>query len=174
VEGTSRSRCCSRGQAAIRGEMVLETQPEGTDTNVIHITADLAIPMAELEFQFSRSGGPGGQNVNRRETRVELLFDLGHSPSLGEPQRERLLARLAGQVDRRGFLRIVASAERSQLLNRQLALMRFVELMRRGMYVPRPRRRTRPSRATMQRRLTQKRLHAERKALRNRLPPDDA
>jgi len=154
--------------------MGLETQPESTDTNIIHITSDLAIPVTELEFQFSRSGGPGGQNVNRRETRVELLFDLGHSPSLGEPQRERLLARLASHVDSRGILRIVVNAERSQLLNRQLALARFVELMRRGMYVPRQRHRTRPSRATIERRLTQKRRRAERKALRNRVPPHDA
>ena len=154
--------------------MGLETQPESTDTHIIHITSDLAIPVTELEFQFSRSGGPGGQNVNRRETRVELLFDLGHSPSLGEPQRERLLARLASHVDSRGVLRIVVNAERSQLLNRQLALARFVELMRRGMYTPRRRHRTRPSRATIERRLTQKRLRAERKALRNRVPPHDA
>lgn len=141
---------------------------------MLHITSDLAIPMAEIEFQFSRSGGPGGQNVNRRETRVELLFDLGHSPSLGEPQRERLLARLASRLDSHGILRIVANAERSQLSNRQLALARFVELMRRGMHVPRQRRPTRPSQATIQRRLTQKRRRAERKTLRHRVPPHDA
>ncbi len=152
----------------------METPTESADTNVLHITSDLAIPMAEIEFQFSRSGGPGGQNVNRRETRVELLFDLGHSPSLGEPQRERLMARLASHLDSHGILRIVASAKRSQLSNRQMALTRFVELMRRGMHVPRQRHPTRPSRATIERRLTQKRRRAERKTLRNRVPPQDA
>ncbi len=144
-------------------------QTEDTEARSIHITPDLAIPMSEVEFQFSRSGGPGGQNVNRRETRVELLFDLGHSPSLGEAERERLLARLAGQVDSRGILRIVVNAERSQLLNRQLALTRFVELMRRGLHVPRQRRPTRPSRATIEQRLAQKRRRAQRKVLRGRV-----
>jgi ribosome-associated protein len=153
--------------------MTLDTQPEGTDTRIIHITSDLVIPMSEVEFQFSRSGGPGGQNVNRRETRVELLFDLRHSPSVQEAQRERLLARLAGQVDSRGILRIVVNEERSQLQNRQLALARFVELMRRGLHVPRRRRPTRPSRATIEHRLTQKRRRAERKASRGGVAPPD-
>jgi ribosome-associated protein len=148
-------------------------QPGETDNRIIHVTSDLAIPMSEVQFQFSRSGGPGGQNVNRRETRVELLFDLGHSPSVGEARRGRLLARLGSQVDSRGILRIVVNAERSQLLNRQLALARFVELMRGGLHVPRQRHRTRPSRAAIERRLMQKRRRAERKAARGCAPPQD-
>lgn len=138
--------------------------------NELRITSDLVIPLSELEFRFSRSGGPGGQRVNRRETRVELLFDVQHSPSLNDTQRALLLTRLANHIDSEGVLRIVATTHRSQLRNRDEALERFVQLLRRGLHVPRRRLPTKPSPQSIQKRLEQKRRRAEIKAQRKRIP----
>lgn len=140
----------------------------------INITYALAIPLSEVRFHFSRSGGPGGQNVNRRKTRVELLFDVQHSPSLSEEQRERLLKRLASQVDSQGILRIVADTQRSQFQNRQEALARFVAVLRQGLRVQRRRRPTQPSPLTIERRVARKKKHSEIKALRKRVASYDS
>ena len=138
----------------------------------IQINRRLAIPLAELQFQFSRSGGPGGQNVNRRETRVELLFDLRQSPSLSDGQRARLLQRLARYVDAAGVLRIVVATERSQLRNRQEALERFALLLREGLRVSKRRLPTQPSAQARARRLEQKRQRGVIKAGRRRPDAD--
>ena len=74
----------------------------------IQINNELGIPLHELTFRFSRSGGPGGQHVNRSETRVELLFDVAHSPSLDESQRAIILNRLSHQLDKHGVLSLVS------------------------------------------------------------------
>jgi len=142
-------------------------------STTVQINRRLAIPLAELQFQFSRSGGPGGQNVNRRETRVELLFDLRQSPSLSDRERARLLQRLAPYVDADGILRIVVTTERSQLRNRQEAIERFAELLRQGLRVPRRRVPTQPSAQAMARRLEQKRRRSAIKARRGRLHSDE-
>lgn len=136
----------------------------------IQINRRLAIPLAEVRFQFSRSGGPGGQNVNRRETRVELLFDLRQSPSLSEGQRARLLQRLGRYVDADGVLHIVVTTERSQLRNRQEALERFAQLLQEGLRVSRRRLPTQPSAQARARRLEQKRQHSAIKSARR--PPE--
>src|ERR1700716_739043 len=86
----------------------------------LRVSRTVVIPLGELELRFSRSGGPGGQNVNTRSTRVEVVFDVAGSPSLGPRQRARLLSKLAGRLDSDGKLRIVASEERSQAQNREL------------------------------------------------------
>ena len=139
----------------------------------IQINRRVAIPLAELQFQFSRSGGPGGQNVNRRETRVELLFDLRQSPSLSNGERARLLQRLAPYVDADGILRIVVATERSQLRNRQEAIQRFVQVLRQGLRVPRRRLPTQPSARAVARRLEQKRQRSALKAGRGRTHSDE-
>ncbi len=138
----------------------------------IHITRDLAIPRSEIRFQFSRSGGPGGQNVNRRQTRAELLFDLQNSPSLSKEQRARLLKRLANKIDRAGILHVVAHSRRSQLRNRQKATKRFVQLLRRGLQIPRRRLPTQPSQRSIQQRLARKRRRGEVKRLRQHIRAD--
>jgi len=138
----------------------------------INITYKLAIPVSELKFRFSRSGGPGGQNVNRRQTRVELLFDIQHSPSLNDEQRARLLKQLARQIDRQGTLRIVAAPYRIQLRNRQEAIERFVRLLQQGLHVRRRRLPTRPSPQIVEQRLTNKHRHSEIKELRKRVQPN--
>jgi len=140
----------------------------------IHITNELAIPLSELAFRFSRSGGPGGQNVNRRETRVELCFDIKASPSLNDAQRGTLIKQLTNQVDRDGILHVVADTHRSQLHNRQDAIERFTRLIRQGLRKPKRRRPTKPSPQCAEQRLSGKRRRGETKRLRKPVQSNDS
>ena len=138
-------------------------------TETIVVSDELAIPAAELRFRFSRSSGPGGQNVQRSATRVELLFDVANSPSLTDDQRARIRQRLAGYIDGAGELRIVSTATRSQLENRADAVARFrlllaMALRRRKHRVP-----TKPSAGARERRLTEKKGRAEVKSTRRKV-----
>jgi ribosome-associated protein len=135
-------------------------RPEG-----LRITRQLTIPLAEIMIRSSRSSGPGGQHANVTASRVQASFDVLASPTLSEEQRKRLLAR-AGP-------RLVATAqdERSQARNRELALSRLSERIKRGLAVPRTRHPTRPTAASHERRLAAKRRASERKRAR-RLPED--
>jgi ribosome-associated protein len=139
---------------------------------VIWITETTGIPEAELKFRFSRSSGPGGQHVNRTETRVELLFDLASSPSLGDFQRARALEKLSPYVDKNGFLHLVSQSSRSQLRNREEVVERFRTLMRGALKVPRKRRATGPTWAARQRRLEQKKRRSDLKRQRGKVSPD--
>lgn len=133
----------------------------------------MVIPFGELDLRFSRSGGPGGQNVNTRSTRVEVVFDVAASPSLGPRQRARLLAKLAGRLDADGRLRVVASEERSQAQNRELALGRLGDLLGEALRPdPPPRRPTRPSKGAVERRLAGKRARGALKRGRAEVPDD--
>jgi ribosome-associated protein len=125
--------------------------------NVLRITHDLVVPISELGFRFSRSSGPGGQHVNRSETRVELFFDVAHSPSLSDVQRARLLDRLDSHLDAEGTLHIFSSLTRSQLANREDAVARFQALLRAALRQRRHRLPTRPTAAGRERRLRAKR-----------------
>lgn len=125
------------------------------------------IPLSELRWRFSRSGGPGGQHANTSDTRVEVLFDVTGSPSLGPRQRERLLERLGPEV------RVAVSDERSQLRNRALALDRLRERLAAALRVEPPRRPTKPTRGSQVRRVEGKRRHSETKRLRRRVDPGD-
>ena len=139
--------------------------------DVVDIGAARPLPASELDFRFSRAGGPGGQHVNTSSTRVELVFDLASSPSLTDEERELAQKRLRSRLDAEGRLRVVAQDERSQLRNRALATKRFAELMRRALAPPAPpRRATRPTKAATTRRIAQKRRAGETKRLRR--PPD--
>ena len=95
---------------------------------MVFITDGIEIPDAELAFTTSRSSGPGGQNVNKVNTRVTLLFDLDGSPTLSEQQRDRLRERLAGRINKDGVLRVVAQRHRTQLANREQTVRTFVSL----------------------------------------------
>jgi len=132
----------------------------------------LTIPAAELVERFSRSSGPGGQGVNTTDSRVELSFDVRASAAFTEPQRARLLDRLAGRlVD--GVLRITASEQRSQLTNRAAARARLAYQLNQALAPASPARRaTSPSRAARQRRLDLKRQRAQIKAGRGRVRED--
>jgi ribosome-associated protein len=122
----------------------------------------------ELEFVFSRSSGPGGQHVNRVETRVTLRFDVDRSPSLGAEQKRRLHATLASRIGRDGVLRVVAQRHRSREANRRAAIERFVELVAAALRPRRPRRATHVPTAERRRRVESKRRRAELKRGRGR------
>jgi ribosome-associated protein len=129
--------------------------------SVIEITPALAIPAAELKYRYSRSSGPGGQNVNRSETRVELLFDVAHSPSVTDEQRALLLTRLAGHIDGEGTLHLFSSITRSQLANREDVTARFAALLRAALRHRKARLPTHPTGASRERRLRAKRTRSE-------------
>lgn len=139
----------------------------------IRITDTVRIPMAELQFRFSRSGGKGGQNVNKVETRVELLFDIRRSPSLLSVEKERLERGLGGRVDSAGVLRIPVADSRSQWHNRELAIARFATLLRKALHVRRPRVATSATRGSKERRSEQKRQRSARKKERRRVEPPE-
>ena len=139
------------------------------DLPFLEVSPELRVPFAELEFRASRSGGPGGQHVNTSSTRVELTWDVAGSPTLSEDQRRHLLARLAIRLDGAGRLRVVSSATRSQLRNREDATERLREVVASALVVPKKRKRTRPTRAAKAARLESKRRRAATK--RDRRPP---
>ena len=131
--------------------------------DALFVTPSLSIPRAELVFRASRAGGAGGQHVNTSSTRIELLWDLTRSASVTDDERERLLSKLAARLDAEGFVRVVASARRSQQQNREEAEQRLAQLVRQALVVPKTRKKTKPGRAAKEKRLSEKRRHAERK-----------
>jgi ribosome-associated protein len=141
--------------------------------NVLQITPAVSLPLTELEYRASRSGGPGGQHVNTSSTRIEVVWDIAASPSLDEAQRARLLARLVTRVDSAGRLRLVSSGSRSQLQNREEVTERLRTMVAAALAVPKPRRRTKPSRAAKARRLEEKRRRSDIKRTRRSRPHDE-
>lgn len=124
---------------------------------VLRVTSSLTVRLDELEWRFSGSGGPGGQHANTANTRAEVRFDVVASASLGPRQRARLLERL-GEV-----VRVVASDERSQARNRELALERLRSRLTEALRVETPRRPTKPTKAAKEKRLEEKRHRSETK-----------
>ena len=127
------------------------------------MTRSVVLPLAEIQLRFSRSSGPGGQHAQKSETRVEAVFDVEASNALTETQKRRVVAR-AGPV-----LRAVAQDERSQLRNRELAVERLVEQLRRALKVERRRVPTKPTEASRRRRLEEKQRRSRTKKLRRDL-----
>ncbi len=133
---------------------------------MLPVSRSCRIPLDELEWRFSASGGPGGQHANTSNTKAEVRFDVAHSPSLGPRQRARLLEKLGPLV------RVVADDERSQARNRQLALDRLAARLAEALKVERPRVPTRPSKGAKIRRLESKKRTSERKRMRGRPEPE--
>lgn len=139
---------------------------------MLRINTRLSIDERELDFRTSTSGGPGGQHANKTETRVEVLWDLGRSPSLRAAERRLIRQRLANRITD-DVLVVGSSDHRSQHRNKEEAIERLVELVRRAVHQDKPRRATRPTRASQQRRMDGKTKRGQQKKLRGRVRRDD-
>ena len=135
-------------------------------SSVLHITSSVQIPLSELRFRTSRSSGPGGQNVNKLETRVELVFDVASSPSLSEDQKNILFTHLASRIDARGVLHISSQKSRSQWENKQLVIEKLVSILHGALKVRRKRVKTSPTHSSKERRVQSKKKHSQKKTMR--------
>lgn len=138
----------------------------------MRVSEELSIDEAELEVVTTTSRGPGGQHVNRSETRVVLRWNVVASASLTDGQRERLLDKLGARISQDGVLQVAAEDHRSQSRNRDLARERLASLVREALKRDKPRRPTKPTRASRKRRVDEKKRRGELKKSRGR-PSDD-
>jgi ribosome-associated protein len=140
---------------------------------MIRVNAQIELDEREIQEDFVRASGPGGQNVNKVSTAVQLRFDVVRSPSLPDPVRTRLIALAGRRITQEGVLIIEADRYRSQRRNRDDALERLLELIREACEVEKPRRPTRPTLASKKRRLEGKQRRGETKKLRTLKPGTD-
>lgn len=139
----------------------------------IQITEDLAIPSSELSFRYARSSGPGGQNVNKVETKVTLLFPVEASPSLNDRQRALILERLSNRVSKEGNLRVTTDSHRTRGANQKAAIERFVQLLQSALHERKARQRSRVPKRERRKRLENKRRRSQKKQMRRRPGDDD-
>ena len=137
------------------------------------VNDDLSIDDDELRFEFARSSGPGGQNVNKVETKVRLLFDLRGSRSLNAELKRRIEEKLATRITKDGVLQIASQRHRSREANRRAAIERFAELLAEALEEDEPRFPTRVPKAQRKQRLESKRRRSQKKELRAKPDLDD-
>ncbi len=131
------------------------------------------IPSSELRFRTARSGGPGGQHVNKTSTKVEVLWNVARSESLSDTQRELLLTKLSTRIDARGMLRVASTDSRSQLQNREAAVDRINAIVQKALRVPKIRKKTRPPKRAVENRLAGKKKRAQKKDGRKTVDQDE-
>lgn len=137
---------------------------------MIKITTNFWLNEDEIQVSFIRSPGPGGQNVNKVSTAVQLRFNIIRAASLPETIRERLLLLIGNKITKEGDLIIKASRYRSQERNKQDAYSRLQALLQQAAIIPKKRKKTKPSLASKERRLTSKKLHSKNKTIRRSRP----
>ena len=140
---------------------------------MIQVTRFISIKESEISLEFIRASGPGGQNINKVASAVQLRFDVSHSPSLPEEVRERLIKLAGRRVTSEGMLIIHARRFRTQERNRQDAIDRLIELIRKAARKPKVRRKTKPTLESKKRRLEAKRRRGEVKRLRRSIPSSE-
>ena len=140
---------------------------------MLRITDDLWIDEDELRFEFARSSGPGGQNVNKVETKVRLLFDLRDSHSLNSEQRSRIEERLSTRITKAGVLQVSSQRHRTREANRKATIERFVNLLADALEETEPRVRTKVPKKARKKRLDSKRRRSQKKAMRARPGEED-
>jgi ribosome-associated protein len=138
----------------------------GSVNTTHHKHPPLEVPLSELRFRTSRSSGPGGQNVNKLETRVELMFDVGRSTALSDDQKRTVLSVLASRIDSEGILHISSQKSRSQWENKQSTIEKLAALLRSALRVKKKRIKTAPTRGSKERRVQSKKKHGQKKQLR--------
>ncbi len=140
---------------------------------MLRINSEIAISDNEISFGFSRSSGPGGQNVNKVSTAVQLRFDITDSPSLPDDVKKRLIKLAGNRVTGDGILLIDARRSRSQSQNREDALERLKSLILKALHKPKPRKKTKPTAASKEKRLRQKKARSKLKDSRKRVNETD-
>jgi ribosome-associated protein len=123
---------------------------------------------SEFRFNMSRSGGAGGQNVNKVSTKVELGFDVSASQILSDHQKALLFSKLASRINKEGVLKIVSQTDRSQLGNKQIVIQSFFDLLEKAFTPEKKRYKTKPSKASKKRRIEGKKMLSEKKNLRRK------